>query len=1039
MRILFLLPLLLLFGCRATPDAPEGPPNSFAELSALFEDPPASFRSAPLWVWNDDLQEAQIDEQLEDFQTKGIGGVFVHPRPGLITPYLSDRWHALFQYTVEKAKTLGLDVWIYDENSYPSGFAGGHVPARMPESYTEGQGLQMETFRVLPPDSLDFLVVLEKSGDRFVDITPTWRETPGRAGAYYAFARTFYGRSGWFGGFSYVDLLLEGVTDTFKTVTMSGYEASSGHEFGKTVKGVFTDEPNTRPPGGIKYTPDLFDQFEQRWGYDLRTSLPSLFQETGDWRKVRHNYQAVVMDLFVERWAKPWFEYTEEKGLAWTGHYWEHGWPDPSEGPDNMAMYAWHQMPGIDILMNQYSEHVNAQFGNVRAVKELSSVANQMGRRRTLSETYGAGGWELRFVDMKRIADWQYVLGVNFVNPHFSLVTMKGARKRDHPQSFSYHAPWWPKYRVMGDYLGRMSLAMSSGEQVNTTLVIEPTTSGWMVYSPGASHAALRRLGEDFQAFVTGLERRQVEYDLGSEDLIARFGSVESGQLKVGERVYDRVVLPPGLDNLDRKTADLLEEVLKGGGSILSFASLPSFQDGAETTRFVELAAAHPEQWAVDTTGLASPLLDRLADPSFEMVRTGETVGILYHHRRRLADGELWLLTNSSLEESVSGWLRAGGASVRLLDAITGRISPYPYERIDGSVSLSFNLPPSGALLLFVGVEPEAADSPGSGLPVAEEVEVPALGPVQVRRTSPNTLALDYCDLDLGGGSVEKGLYFYRAADRVFRHFGLDGNPWSRAVQFRSDILDKDVFPEGSGWTATYRLEIAPNVDMGSIQVVIERPDLWEVSVNGARVASTPEAWWLDRDFGVYDVGSAVKAGSNEITLAVRRMSIHHELEPLVVRGDFGVEPAERGWRLVPPQPLTLGAWNRQGLSMYAEGIEVLQAFDIAEEGGTWTVRLPEWTGTVASVSVNGAEAGVIGWPPYELDVSGALRPGVNEIAVTVYGSLKNLLGPHHAGPIRGAAWPSQFETAPERQPSGREYDVISYGMAEAFRLVRQH
>ena len=66
-----------------------------------------------------------------------------------------------------------------------------------------------------------------------------------------------------------------------------------------------------------------------------------------------------------------------------------------------MAMYAWHQVPAIDILMNEYSETVNAQFGNVRAVKELGSVANQMGRTRTLSETYGAGGWDLRFEDMK--------------------------------------------------------------------------------------------------------------------------------------------------------------------------------------------------------------------------------------------------------------------------------------------------------------------------------------------------------------------------------------------------------------------------------------------------------------------------------------------------------------------------------------------------------------------------------------------------------------------------------------------------------------
>ena len=108
-----------------------------------------------------------------------------------------------------------------------------------------------------------------------------------------------------------------------------------------------------------------------------------------------------------------------------------------------MAMYAWHQRPAIDCLMNQYHEDVHAQFGNARMVKELSSVANQLGKQRTLCEAYGAGGWDLRFEDMKRIGDWLYVLGINTLDQHLSYITIRGARKRDHPQSFSYHEPWW--------------------------------------------------------------------------------------------------------------------------------------------------------------------------------------------------------------------------------------------------------------------------------------------------------------------------------------------------------------------------------------------------------------------------------------------------------------------------------------------------------------------------------------------------------------------------------------------------------------------
>ena len=48
-----------------------------------FKNPPSAYGSAPLWVWNDRISKTEIDEQLRDFHDKGIGGVFIHPRPGL--------------------------------------------------------------------------------------------------------------------------------------------------------------------------------------------------------------------------------------------------------------------------------------------------------------------------------------------------------------------------------------------------------------------------------------------------------------------------------------------------------------------------------------------------------------------------------------------------------------------------------------------------------------------------------------------------------------------------------------------------------------------------------------------------------------------------------------------------------------------------------------------------------------------------------------------------------------------------------------------
>jgi len=53
-----------------------------------------------------------------------------------------------------------------------------------------------------------------------------------------------------------------------------------------------------------------------------------------------------------------------------------------------------------------------------------------------------------------------------------------------------------------------------------------------------------------------------------------------------------------------------------------------------------------------------------------------------------------------------------------------------------------------------------------------------------------------------------------------------------------------------------------------------------------------------------------------------------------------------------------------------------------------------------------------------------------------VIGTLKNTLGPHHAGPVRGFASPQLFDRAPAAgPPPGKEYNTIGYGLFEPFVL----
>ena len=206
-----------------------------------------------------------------------------------------------------------------------------------------------------------------------------------------------------------------------------------------------------------------------------------------------------------------------------------------------------------------------------------------------MSETYGAGGWDLTFADQKRIGDWEYALGVNFLNQHLSYATIKGARKRDHPLSFSDHEPWWGHYNTLADYFGRLSVAMSLGQQVNKVLVIEPTTTAWMFYSPAAESADFETVGSDFQAFVHLLEAEHIEYDLVSEKTLQAFGSASHARLNVGARSYGLVVLPPGLRNLEDTTVALVRDYLIRDGKIVSWVAPPDFVNGLPTEDLREL------------------------------------------------------------------------------------------------------------------------------------------------------------------------------------------------------------------------------------------------------------------------------------------------------------------------------------------------------------------------------------------------------------------------------------------------------------------
>lgn len=93
----------------------------------LFRNPGSEYRGTPFWAWNCELTPELLEKEIDYMKDMGFGGFHMHPRVGMSTKYLSDEFMSLVKTCVEKARKEKMLAWLYDEDKWPSGFAGGYV------------------------------------------------------------------------------------------------------------------------------------------------------------------------------------------------------------------------------------------------------------------------------------------------------------------------------------------------------------------------------------------------------------------------------------------------------------------------------------------------------------------------------------------------------------------------------------------------------------------------------------------------------------------------------------------------------------------------------------------------------------------------------------------------------------------------------------------------------------------------------------------------------------------------------------------------
>ena len=986
-----------------------------------FKNPPVEFRGAPFWAWTSKLDPQRLREQIRIMKKMGMGGFFMHSRVGLQTPYLGEEWFECISACVDEAKKNGLAAWLYDEDRWPSGPAGGIVTAddrfKMKELPME-RAESVADFSEKGHTLACFAAVFQ--GDRVVSYrrigqNDTVSEGESLIRCYFDFSA----RSSEFNGETYLDTLNEDAVGKFIEVTHEAYYREFGQDFGKVIPGIFTDEPCYSLPfrGDINlpWTEGLEAKFQDKYGYDLCDGMPELFFDCGnEVSRFRHDYYDLLTGLFVKAFSRQIGEWCGKHRIALTGHIL---WEDDLDGHtayigNAMRFYEYMQIPGIDLLTERWMTYVT--------VKQCTSIARQLGKKRRLCELYGCTGWDFPLFAHKSIGDWLYALGINFRCHHLYWHSMDGQAKRDYPASISEHSPWYPVYNRIEDHFARLGSVIAGGDEIRDILVIHPIESAWCVkYRISKTMVpAVAQLNQEFVSLANTLLGENLDFDYADEEMLSRYSAVNGTTLTVGCAEYKTVVIP-ALKTIRTSTLKLLDDFASAGGKVVYLGDPPEFADAVNVDEAKRIYTKFIQAVPTRLAEILSPLCRRV---SLTDEQGKEIEPLLFHFARSGNDLSLFIcntgigmsdlpkkqpmvrdrrLTFPKVKVSVSA---EKGKTIYEFDTLDGKIYQVPFEYVRGKY-VFFTGFDELASRLFVLSEDEISEALPSVRQVMPTRRMPLSGiRCQIRRDEPNVLILDHADLRISDDWVRRNEFILFADDFLRQELGAQ----PRDGLMMQPYLQKETTTKVVAFGLKYVFECA-DVPETDCMLAVEHPEFYSITLNGKQLPLTDCGSWIDPVLRRISVpADYLEKGKNVLLLSGKYHEKMPGLESIFLLGEFGVS-GEKICRL--PETLAWGDWCEQGFPAYGGNLTYRIPLP-SVPGGRSFLSIPDWRGTAIRVRINGSEEQVLICPPYRVELTSHLKhDGGNMAEICVYGHRRNVFGPFYSNE-KWPAWtgPAQFK-----------------------------
>lgn len=664
-------------------------------------------RPIPFWSWNNVLNPAVLLGQIDEMAEAGFGGFIMHARTGLKTEYLGEEWFDCIGKCLTQARRRNMKAWIYDDNGWPSGFAGGLLLSN-PDYLAKYLTYNIKSYF----DETAYCVYDLKNGK----------------------AKRLYGNKSGINEYHCVylntspantDILNPAVTDAFIAATHKQYYDRFKDSFGNELEGFFTDEPQFYREE-TPYTLQIECDYVKRFGSDIKDSLVYLFLDSPHGYEFRARFYNMLSEYYCNNYYKKLYDWCQNHNCKLTGHsvdeirlhkqMWGSGGVMPS--------YEYEHIPAIDSLYRECCDEI--------APKQVASVAAQLNKKHILSETFGCSGYDVTPLQLKAIAESQLFQGVTTLCYHLIPYSVAGQGKIDNPPVFSSHNNWWGNMRAFNDYFSEIGALIANTEEQVDVAVLHPMQSVYLGYIRKQDYESVKELEDKFYMLLLLLRKNGISFHFIDETILKKHGRIELGKLIVGKVSYDKFIIP-AVYSVKNSTKTIVDEYLSKDGKLYLFDGVPCHADGK----------SQKLEWC-DTISFEQILADR-------KIKSCDFNDNLMLTSRKSELGEFLFLSNLSLTDDAMGTLPDIKGKYIALDFLT-----HTFNKADDAICLK----PTQSLILYKKHYPDKN---------IKYLDKESINDLRIKNISDNYLVLDNVSISFDGVDFQEPLPIPCVTDNLIK------------------------------------------------------------------------------------------------------------------------------------------------------------------------------------------------------------------------------------------------------------------------------